>query len=311
MELHECISVLEKRGMLVERDAAQSRWLVFSTNDPEEIQNGGWPDFFDDLNLIRMVETFLVELPLGDCAHHPYLSSGTLPLIDSQNETQEVVMYHAYRQGDSTRQRVSISDWLVQHLHAVPMCPLCDQQMHLVGAKSTNVRTHFSHFPGAKCPTMATTGAQYRDLVAASRGTDAEATQARQFVLDRLDAIYEGARALCPELLWKEFLPLLDTATQERVWHLKDFDPHLAPYVLLCGAGRFAGKQGSKRPHDLFFVLEPGAMRSGYWNLGQGPAKRDLWRVDRVGGIIEPIPMMAQLAEPWYRKQARALLRLP
>ena len=128
-------------------------------------------------------------------------------------------------------------------------------------------------------------------------------------MLDHFEEIYEKARSICPELTRLEFLPLIAEATRRQVWKFKNFDPCLAAYVLLCCAEKFQGRRGSKRPHTLFFALEPGAQQSDFWHI-PGPAKQRIWRVDATTHLAEKIQMTAVIVEPWYLRKARISLWL-
>lgn len=62
MDIKECIAILTARGYIVESDDRIGRedwWLVFDPHCPQEISNGGWPNFFSAPDLVQWVERYL------------------------------------------------------------------------------------------------------------------------------------------------------------------------------------------------------------------------------------------------------------
>ena len=230
MRIEECIQVLVRRGYIIERGNVPDQWLVFAPDDPREIANGGDPDFFDTPRLIRLVEQYLIELADGDCTYHPYIAHRGASAIDCDNDTtlrEAFGMDSAYSRADPSQRLISMDDWLRKHRGEIPVCPVCHQDLNEVGDLSTNVKTHFSHFPRANCPTMASAGKAYEIFERVPKGSDSDARAAKQYVLDHFEEIYEKARSICPELTRLEFLPLIAEATRRQVWKFKNFDPCL------------------------------------------------------------------------------------
>jgi hypothetical protein len=220
-------------------------------------------------------------------------------------------MNKALLQGDPTRTAIFIADWLVNHesLGHVALCPSCNTAVKPRAEKNKKRKTHFAHAKGTGCPVVKSGRKPYEVFKSTPRTTAADARIIKQYALEHLESIYERAKDLCAELLWTEFLPLLEVATKEKCWAFKDFDTGYIPYMLLCCSAGFKGKRNSKRPQQIFFVLEPDAGGGNFWHLPAGQKQR-IWRVNRAAKSIEDIAMVLQEVEPWYRKRARTLLKL-
>lgn len=64
MDIKECIAILVARGHIVEPDdrlGHEDCWLVFSPDDPREVENGGWPNFFNTAGLLQWVERYFLD----------------------------------------------------------------------------------------------------------------------------------------------------------------------------------------------------------------------------------------------------------
>lgn len=204
---------------------------------------------------------------------------------------------------------IPMDEWLVDHRDETPICPICGSVMRIGASLAKKRVTHFVHLRGANCPTTAKSGNAFQIFQHVERVGETEARQIRQYTLDHIESIYYRACEICPELTWNEFLPLLEVATQLRVWSFRNFDPRYVPYMLLCCAKSFPGKRGSKRPRRIFFVLEPGASGAEFWHLPSGE-KQHIWCVTSSTRDVDDIEMKLEEIEPWYRKKARAALRL-
>lgn len=303
MELENCIELLRRRKIVVEPEDDPGRWLVFQVNNPYEVENGGWPDYYDEKGLIELVEHFLINLPNGDCPYHPFLVPCDDADLDSQGRTTEREgMNHAYDGSDPTKTVLSTAEWAARRSTGTPMCPVCHQQMHCYGKFSVGTNARFDHNNGLRCihPAPQT---PFHGLNTAPRDP-ALADSAKAFALAHLNLIYEACRRMCPGLLWNEFLPLLTEAKKHRIWELKEFDPRLLPYVLLCGASTFP--KTKYRAMSIYFALEPNTQAPGYWNGHGAPKKRFLWRM--TNGQVELIEMTMDALEPNYLKKARLIL---
>lgn len=273
MELDRCLAVLERRGLVVVSNGVPDHWLVYQVDNPYEIENGGWPDTFKTVDLIEMVEAYLLALPEGDCPFHPYLSVRAREELDlSSSVTEQTTMQHAYDAQDPTKAVVDVGDWLIKKPKGPPMCPVCHQSMHLYGANSPSTKARFDHDNGNTCLAPARTP-PFSQLAVTPRDPR-NAAAARSFVFDHLNLIYDTCRRMCPGLLWSEFLPLLDEANKNRIWDLKNFDPALSPFLLLCGAASF--DISKTRKTSIHFALEPNTHAPGYWTNLPHPTKRYL-----------------------------------
>lgn len=295
--------MLERRGLVVVPDGVPGTWLVFHVNNPLEIENGGWPDYYDGADLIEMVEDYFLALPDGDCPYHPLLAEVESPAVEcSVNGDEGTGMKHAYDRSDASKAVLSIKEWLISRPSAKPMCPVCQQPMHLYGAHGLETNARFDHDDGFKC-LIPTPVASFSKMAALPRDPS-NASQAKAFVFSHLNLVYDVCRTMCPGLLWKEFLPLIEEASKNSIWDLKGFDPIYAPYLLLCGAEVFP--KGTHRSSDVHFVLEPNTHGPGDWNNHASKAKRYLWRIENAK--VDLIEIKRDVLEPWYRAKARALL---
>lgn len=178
----------------------------------------------------------------------------------------------------------------------------------MVGELSKKVVAHFSHYAGANCPTIAKAGQAYTIFENTQRAGPEAARKVKQYALDNLESIYERCSTLCPGLTWKEFLPLLEKATEINAWSFKNFDVLYIPYLLLCCATIFPPIK-NKRPSPLFFVLEPGSCDAEFWHQPESEKQR-IWRVDTATLNVDDIAMVLKEVEPWYRRRAKVALRL-
>lgn len=218
-------------------------------------------------------------------------------------------MYEAMVHGDPTKRLIRIKDWLVTHRGKTAGCPVCEQVVTVKAPNSPNVNTHFAHRQNSGCPLTVKAGKAFDRFTKTERVSAAEAARIKQYALNHIESIYQRAKEICPELLWNEFHSLLEKASEHNIWAFKDFDPRYLPYVLLCCEELFQGKRGSNRPHSLFFVLEPEASKSEFWHLPEGTKQR-VWRVDTTSGECDVILMKLAEVEPWYRKKAKAILKI-
>lgn len=89
MDIHECIAILVAQGAVVEPDdrpGHEGSWLVFYPDCPEEIENGGCPDFFTTPSIIQWVERY----------HSPKKQPPTDALIDYHDgESLDLAQEHA------------------------------------------------------------------------------------------------------------------------------------------------------------------------------------------------------------------------
>lgn len=303
MRLEDCIGILERRGLVVVPDGVPGTWLVFHVNNPIEIENGGWPDYYDGAGLIEMVEDYLLALPNNDCPYHPLLVEAVSSAVECSVSTHEGAgMKHAYDQSDLTKTVLSIEEWLIKCPSAKPMCPVCQQPMHPYGTNGIATDARFDHLDNFKC--LSPTPIASFSTMAALPRDPSKAPQAKAFVFAHLNLIYDVCRKMCPGLLWTEFFHLIEEASKNNIWDLKDFDPVYTPYLLLCGAKVFP--KGTNRSFDVHFVLEPNTQGPGDWDNHAGKAKRYLWRVENAKvGLIE---IKRNVLEPWYRAKARTLL---
>ena len=218
-------------------------------------------------------------------------------------------MRKAIRKGDPSRTPIRIKRWITHHRRDIPVCPVCNHEVTVAGGKPQGPVAHFRHPPKTGCP-IVESGRKPYEVFKPTRGTSAaEIKRVKQYALDHIESIYERASVLCPNLTWKEFLPLLKKATELRCWSYKKFNTGYIPYLLLCCADKFKGTKGSKRPRTIFFVLESGAQDAEFWHLPPSPKKR-IWRVVQSTKNLDDIQMVMDEIEPWYRKQARMNLKL-
>jgi hypothetical protein len=216
----------------------------------------------------------------------------------------------AIRKSDPTETLTDIDKWLRREITEDPICLICRSVLIVHSEKSPDRETHFAHKPASQCATIDGSHKPYTIFGDVERTTAEDARKIKSYALDNIESIYYRAAKLCPQLSWKEFLPLLDTAHQLNLWAIKDLNPLYLPYLLLCCADQFAGLgKASRRPKTIFFVLEPNAGAAEYWHLPSGPKQR-IWRVEQATKDFEEISMVLAEIEPWYRLSARSSLKL-
>lgn len=221
-------------------------------------------------------------------------------------------MRHAASNTDPARIPYPISEWLLQKHAGDPVCPICDEKFHDVASKIQERDPHYSHYPNSACPTIVDSSKRFEIFSKIERETASEEVRAiRQYALDNIESIYYRAQSICPELLWYEFLDLLVEATNLNVWSVKSLNPGYIPYLLLCCAKTFPAikRKDSKRPQQIFFVLEPSAGKAEFWHRPAATRQR-IWRVFKSTGIVDPIQIEYEEVVPWYRIKAKGYLKL-
>ena len=196
-----------------------------------------------------------------------------------------------------------IDQWITALGDMDGLCAVCYEPVSVRAVRSQR-QTHFVHADGSTCPTVSAGRKPFEWLTSLPRDPRIEA-QAKAHVLSKLEAIYMKCKEFAPGLTWKEFLALLQEATNKSVWSLKDMPLTYLPYVLLTCIDYFpANKFG--RPRDICFALEPSPTKGDVWNF---PAKRKryLWEIDHKNRSVKHHIM--EFNDPWYRVQATALLK--
>jgi hypothetical protein len=243
------------------------------------------------------------------CKWRSCIGEKASPKLIQPEISKDCTMRKAIKKGDLNRTPISIGRWSTHNRGDIPLCPICDNEVSIRGGETLKRRKHFVHGPKTGCPVVKAGRKPYEIFKTTKRVSAAEAKIVKQYALDHIESIYERAKSICPHLLWTEFLPLIEKATQLRCWAFKDFDTGYIPYLLLCCADNFKGKKNTKRPRTIFFVLEPGARDDEFWHFSPGRKNR-IWRVDRAGKTIDDILMVMTEVEPWYRKKAKKALGL-
>ena len=176
-------------------------------------------------------------------------------------------MRKAIQKGDPNRTPIPIGKWLTHYSGSIPLCPICDNEVKVRSGKAKKRVTHFAHGRNTGCPVVKSGHKPYEIFKKTERVSAAKAKVVKQYAFDHIESIYERAKEICPDLLWIEFLPLMEKATELKCWAFKQFDTGYIPYLLLCCADNFKGKKNTKRPRTIFFVLEPGAADAQFWHL--------------------------------------------
>lgn len=214
----------------------------------------------------------------------------------------------AYHHDDANKILVDIATWIKKYGPEVEgRCRLCDLPIKVRAERSADRKAHFTHHPGALCPTVEDNHVPYNALKGLPRDPSV-AIAAKKYVRDNALAIYEKCRnKLLAQLSWKEFHLLIEKANLINVWALKDMPHFFLPYVLMTCSEKFTA-QNQKRPYDCFFVLEPfptGA--TDLWNFSMS-YKKYLWRIDLPKRNAEKIEITNDLDTPWYIAKMNKLL---
>lgn len=221
-------------------------------------------------------------------------------------------MRHAASSTDPVPIPYPISEWLLRMHAGDPVCPICREKLHEVAARDQKSDPHYSHYPNSACPTIVDSSKRFEIFSDIERESASEEVRAvRQYTLDNIESIYYRAQSICPQLSWKEFLDLLVEANNLNVWSVKSLNPGYIPYLLLCCAKTFPAIKGSnsRRPHEIFFVLEPSAGNAEFWHRPTSTRQR-IWRVVKSTGIVDPIQIEYEEVVPWYRIRAKDHLKL-
>lgn len=217
-------------------------------------------------------------------------------------------MKKALLKGDATRTPRRIDEWLAGKVSGDAVCPMCRNVLGKRATLTPGRSAHFAHEPGTACPTVNAAHKPYAIFAKVERTTPEEARRVKEYALAHVESIYERARAICPDLTWLEFLPLLVKATELNVWAFKDLDPLYLPYILLACEDEFPARS-KKRPSPICFTLEPEAGTAQFWHQPAG-MKQYIWCVDRKNLTVDEILMSLHEVEPWYRTRARRALGL-
>ena len=174
-------------------------------------------------------------------------------------------MYEAMVHGDPAKRLIPIKDWLITQRHQTAGCPVCEQVVSVKAPNSPKVNTHFAHAKNSGCPLTVEAGKAFERFAKTERVSAAEAARIKQYALDNIESIYQRAKEICPELMWTEFLPLLEKASQHNIWSFKDFNPGYLPYVLLCCEELFPGGRDpiGRIPSSLCLNPKPASLSFG------------------------------------------------
>lgn len=214
----------------------------------------------------------------------------------------------AYHFNDSEKALILIEEWVKKYSpHTPGGCRVCHEQITVRAARSQQ-KTHFTHRPNSSCPTVIRNHKPYDALKDVERDPML-AKEAKQWVLDNLEAVHHKVKQHVPGLIWTEFHQLLTVANQVDIWSLKSLSHEYIPYILLTCTEKFE-KNGYGRKHDFFFVLETSPTTGGVlWN-DTTEGKKYIWQVNLTSTreiIHHEIVLDTPL--PWYMTRCHELLK--
>lgn len=161
------------------------------------------------------------------------------------------------------------------------ICESCEQELSLVGGKTTNTQAHFSHFPNSGfCPTKKSAGRPYENM----RPTNPDPKHARLIraaFVNRWQWVYSEIQRLVPELDAQEFLELVKRADKDEIWGyrhltllqvpelflmLADFPPHTSRFKRRIYWMRFWYSANIRSIEDLWITppTEVRLLRASY-----------------------------------------------
>ncbi len=113
------------------------------------------------------------------------------------------------------------------------ICESCEQELSLVGGKTTSTHSHFSHLPNSGfCPTKEPAGRPYGHL----RPTNPDLKHAqliRSDFVNRWQWVYSEIQRFVPELDTWEFLELVRRADQNEIWGYRNLTLLQVPELFL------------------------------------------------------------------------------
>lgn len=112
-----------------------------------------------------------------------------------------------------------------------PRCPVCDQQLSIVGSSSPNTVGHFSHMPkSGYCPTKIKAGIPYFDLFPKHPDLEA-ANRIKILFLEHWEAHFSRLNELVHGLSVQEFVTIVRLANDQRIWEYSKLREYQLPYV--------------------------------------------------------------------------------
>lgn len=214
---------------------------------------------------------------------------------------------YAYHPTDDSRTLIHIDEWVVKYgIRTDGCCRVCHQKVY-VKASMSQKQTHFAHYNGSGCPSVADNRKPYEVLSNLPRD-ETIAAAAKEWLKNHVAEVYEKLRREFKELglLWTEFFQLVETANKLDIWSLKDMPYECIPYVLLMCRDKFEKNQYRKT--SCYFVLEPSPQGLSYWNEN-GKYKRLIWEVSLPTRNVKKHEINKNLGTPWYISKINTLLK--
>lgn len=214
---------------------------------------------------------------------------------------------YAYHPKDDSRTLIHIDEWVVKYgIHIDGCCRVCHQKVY-VKAPMSQKQTHFAHFNGSGCPSVADNRNPYEFLSILPRD-ETLAVAAKEWLRTHVTEVYEKLKREFKELalLWTEFVQLVETANKLDIWSLKDMPLEYIPYVLLMCRDKF--EKTKYRKKEVYFVLEPSPEGITYWNES-GKYKRLIWEITLPSRDVVKHEINLGLSTPWYIERINSLLK--
>lgn len=112
-------------------------------------------------------------------------------------------------------------------------CLMCKQQLHHVAGRTEDSHGHFSHMPkSGYCPSKAPAASAYGHLTPVDPDP-ARGKQIRAQSMLNWRWIYQEVAERVPAFMATEFVELIRTADQDRLWEYRNLSLHQVPELLL------------------------------------------------------------------------------
>ena len=187
-----------------------------------------------------------------------------------------------------------------------PRCPFCPIRLHLRGETSPLRVAHFSHPPGASCPSSAETGTPYHALTP-SHPDLARARSLYDAFMRSWQVHFRAVEKLVPCLRGAEFIELASAATGRKSWSYVDQAIWAVPYLLVLQRD-FPPQQpvvgqalsSARKLYFRFWFHHERQNLSAIWIEGAGPVKLARAAYNLPSGRKRPDEMDLAANNPKY-----------
>lgn len=173
---------------------------------------------------------------------------------------------------------MTINDWLIESTlknqngsYKDGKCPICEENMYVKAASTTNRVVHFSHYPNSECVLVKKNRQPYQELNG-SNFSDENVELLKQEIKKNLYKIYHKCYELCMgNLIYDEFINMCTNFKNANVIRYVGIELKYIPYILVHLSGIIK--------EEFFFSLESG-IKDYYDDLWiRADAKQNIWRI--------------------------------